>query len=252
MFKTLVPVQLDLVRQSFNANFVSVSINNAPVKNSVIDVKTGCLCATCGTVRFRNDQIVRNIGYGDYQLENVVILRSVYFPEHQRLRAGYGTDDYLISTLDLGKFNAKAKIRIFVGYALAKKAFRIYNRRTRIISETIHVTFNELTTMAFEQFSSGPELHVMTSATPSTGLVSNLVSQQPCIPQNKDDWDRLFQPMFDEYFNPPIIVVSSVQETVAPRAKVLADSPVSISISQDAPSTSIPSSQAKEHSLIIS
>nr|GEU29445.1 copia protein [Tanacetum cinerariifolium] len=58
--------------------------------------------------------------------------------------------------------------------------------------------------------------------------------------------------MFDEYFNPPTIVVSLVLEAAAPRAKVLANSPVSISISQDAPSTSIPSSQAQEHSPIIS
>nr|GEW40056.1 retrovirus-related Pol polyprotein from transposon TNT 1-94 [Tanacetum cinerariifolium] len=36
----------------------------------------------------------------------------------------------------------------------------------------------------------------------------------------KDDWDRLFQPMFDEYFNPPTIVVSPVQEAAAPRAEV--------------------------------
>nr|GFB93228.1 hypothetical protein [Tanacetum cinerariifolium] len=43
--------------------------------------------------------------------------------------------------------------------------------------------------------------------------------------------------MFDEYFNPPTIIVSPVQEAAAPRAEVLADSPVSISISQDAPST---------------
>ncbi|GJT40290.1 retrovirus-related pol polyprotein from transposon TNT 1-94 [Tanacetum coccineum] len=52
-----------------------------------------------------------------------------------------------------------------------------------------------------------------------------------------DDWDRLFQPMFDEYFNPPIIAVSPVQEAVALRAKVLADSYVSTSINHDAPST---------------
>nr|GFD57525.1 hypothetical protein [Tanacetum cinerariifolium] len=82
----------------------------------------------------------------------------------------------------------------------------------------------------------------MTPATPSTGLVSNHVSQQPCILPNRDDWDRLFQPMFDKYFNPPTIAVSLVQEATAPRAEVLADSLVSISISQDAPSTSIPSS----------
>ncbi|GJR76116.1 hypothetical protein Tco_0088481 [Tanacetum coccineum] len=58
--------------------------------------------------------------------------------------------------------------------------------------------------------------------------------------------------MFDEYFNPPIIAVSPVQEAIAPRAEVLADSPVSTSIDQDAPSTSIPSSQEHEHSPIIS
>ncbi|GKF31471.1 hypothetical protein Tco_0101269 [Tanacetum coccineum] len=92
----------------------------------------------------------------------------------------------------------------------------------------------------------------MTPATSSTGLGLNPVSQQPCIPPKRDHWDRLFQPMFDEYFNPPTIAVSSVQEAAAPRAKVLADSPVSTSIDQDAPSTSIPSSQEHEQSPIIS
>ncbi|GKC37963.1 retrovirus-related pol polyprotein from transposon TNT 1-94 [Tanacetum coccineum] len=160
----------------------------------------------------------------------------------------YPTNDYE----DLGKFDAKADIRIFIGYAPAKKAFRIYNRRTRIIYETIHVTFDELTAMASEQFSSEPGLQYMTPATSYTRLVSKHVSQQPCIPPNRDDSDHLFQPMFDEYFNPPTITVSLVQEAAAPRAKVLADSPMLISINQDAPSTSILSSQEQEHSLVIS
>ncbi|GKE21874.1 retrovirus-related pol polyprotein from transposon TNT 1-94 [Tanacetum coccineum] len=80
--------------------------------------------------------------------------------------------------------------------------------------------------MASKQFSSGPELHSMTPATANSGLVSNPVSQQPCIPLNRDDWDHLFQPMFDEYFNPPSIAISPVPEAAAPRAVVLADSPV--------------------------
>ncbi|GKA88187.1 retrovirus-related pol polyprotein from transposon TNT 1-94 [Tanacetum coccineum] len=63
---------------------------------------------------------------------------------------------------------------------------------------------------------------------------------------------KILKPMFDEYFNPPTIVVSPVQEAAAPRAEVLADSPMSTSIDQDAPSTSIPSSQEHEHSPIIS
>ncbi|GJZ96425.1 integrase, catalytic region, zinc finger, CCHC-type containing protein [Tanacetum coccineum] len=137
----------------------------------------------------------------------------------------YPTNDHE----DLGKFDAKADIGIFVGYAPVKKAFRIYNNRTRIISETIHETFDELTAMASEQFSSEPGLQYMTLVTSCTRLVSKPVSQQPCIPPNRDDWDRLFQPMFDEYFNPP-----------------------TITISPDASSTSIPSSQEQEHSLIIS
>ncbi|GJY69787.1 hypothetical protein Tco_0472769 [Tanacetum coccineum] len=43
--------------------------------------------------------------------------------------------------------------------------------------------------------------------------------------------------MFDEYFNPPTIVVSPVPVADAPRAIDLADSPVSMSIDQYAPST---------------
>nr|GEV47664.1 hypothetical protein [Tanacetum cinerariifolium] len=57
---------------------------------------------------------------------------------------------------DLGKLNGKVDIGIFVGYAPAKKAFRIYNRRTQKIMETIHVTFDELTAMDSKQFTSGP------------------------------------------------------------------------------------------------
>ncbi|GKF30207.1 integrase, catalytic region, zinc finger, CCHC-type containing protein, partial [Tanacetum coccineum] len=135
--------------------------------------------------------------------------------------------------------NAKADIGIFVGYAPTKKAFRIYNKRTQKIIETNHVTFDELTAMAFEQFSSGHGLQCMTPATSSSGLVPNPVSQQPCIPPPRDDWDCLFQPMFNEYFTPPSIAVTSVQEVVALRAMVLADSHVSTSIDQDAPSSNL-------------
>ncbi|GKD66887.1 retrovirus-related pol polyprotein from transposon TNT 1-94 [Tanacetum coccineum] len=54
--------------------------------------------------------------------------------------------------------------------------------------------------------------------------------------------------MFNEYFNSPTNDVSLVQEAAAPRVVVLADSPVSTSIDQDAPSASIPSTQEQEYS----
>ncbi|GJZ24680.1 retrovirus-related pol polyprotein from transposon TNT 1-94, partial [Tanacetum coccineum] len=109
-----------------------------------------------------------------------------------------------------------------------------------------------LTALASEQLGSGPGLQFMTPATSSSGLVTNPIPQQPCNPPPRDDCDHLFQPMFDEYFNPLTIVVSLVLVANAPRAIDLADSPVSTSIDQDAPSTSIKSTQDQEHSPIIS
>nr|GEV88430.1 retrovirus-related Pol polyprotein from transposon TNT 1-94 [Tanacetum cinerariifolium] len=58
--------------------------------------------------------------------------------------------------------------------------------------------------------------------------------------------------MFYEYFYPPTIVISPVQEVATPRAMDLTDSHVSTSIDHDAPSTSISSSQKQEHSPITS
>ncbi|GJT43961.1 retrotransposon protein, putative, ty1-copia subclass [Tanacetum coccineum] len=45
---------------------------------------------------------------------------------------------------NLGKLQPKADIGIFIGYAPTKKAFRIYNRRTKRIVETIAALKNEL------------------------------------------------------------------------------------------------------------
>ncbi|GJW86653.1 retrovirus-related pol polyprotein from transposon TNT 1-94 [Tanacetum coccineum] len=64
---------------------------------------------------------------------------------------------------DLGKFQAKADIRIFVGYAPSRKVYRIYNKRTHRLMETIHVTFDEMhQTMAPVRMSSGPNTSLST------------------------------------------------------------------------------------------
>nr|GEV71487.1 integrase, catalytic region, zinc finger, CCHC-type, peptidase aspartic, catalytic [Tanacetum cinerariifolium] len=58
---------------------------------------------------------------------------------------------------DLGKLQPTADIGIFVGYAPSRKGYRIYNKRTRRIMETIHVQFDELTEpMAPVHLSTGP------------------------------------------------------------------------------------------------
>ncbi|GJV05184.1 retrovirus-related pol polyprotein from transposon TNT 1-94 [Tanacetum coccineum] len=100
----------------------------------------------------------------------------------------YPTND----SKNLGKLQPKADIGIFIGYAPTKKAFRIYNRRTRRIIETIHVDFDELTAMASEHSSSGPALHEMTPVSLSSGLVPNPSPSTPFVPPSRSDWDLMF------------------------------------------------------------
>ena len=44
---------------------------------------------------------------------------------------------------NLGKFDAKSDEGIFVGYAISSKAYRIFNKRTLLVEESVHVSFDE-------------------------------------------------------------------------------------------------------------
>ncbi|GJR94537.1 retrovirus-related pol polyprotein from transposon TNT 1-94 [Tanacetum coccineum] len=73
---------------------------------------------------------------------------------------------------DLGKLKAKADIGFFVGYTPNRKDYRIYNKWTRQIMETIHVTFDELTKQtAPVHSSSGPTPNLLMPGPISSGLV---------------------------------------------------------------------------------
>ncbi|GJZ12652.1 hypothetical protein Tco_0547882 [Tanacetum coccineum] len=150
------------------------------------------------------------------------------------------------------KLKPKADIGIFIGYTPAKKDYRIYNRRTCLIMETIHVEFDELTAMASKQFGSGPELQLMTPGTISSGLVQNPPSTTPYVPPTKNDWDLLLQQMFNEYFNPPPSVVSLVHAVTAPRPVDTTGTPLSTSNEHDAPAASTPSTTQETQSLVLS
>nr|GEY10493.1 hypothetical protein [Tanacetum cinerariifolium] len=103
--------------------------------------------------------------------------------------------------------------------------------------------FDELTAMASEQSSSGPTLHEMTPTTISSGLMPKPTSSTPFVPQSRNDWDLLFQPLFDELLTPPPSVDPLAPEVIAPIADVIppeqaesTGSPSSTTVDQDAPS----------------
>ncbi|GKA72962.1 retrovirus-related pol polyprotein from transposon TNT 1-94 [Tanacetum coccineum] len=101
---------------------------------------------------------------------------------------------------DIRKLGAKGDIGFFIGYSADSCAYRVYNRRTKKIIETMNVTFDELSAMAFEQSSSKPRLHGMTSGQISSGLdltyaPSTITTQQP----TEGELDLLFEAMYDDY-----------------------------------------------------
>nr|GEW26023.1 hypothetical protein [Tanacetum cinerariifolium] len=101
---------------------------------------------------------------------------------------------------DIGKLGAKGDISFFIGYSVDSCAYKIYNRRTKKIMETMNVSFDELSAMAFKQRSSKPRLQSMTSGQISSGLdltyaPSTIATQKP----TEGKLDLLFEAMYDDY-----------------------------------------------------
>nr|GEZ60162.1 retrovirus-related Pol polyprotein from transposon TNT 1-94 [Tanacetum cinerariifolium] len=99
--------------------------------------------------------------------------------------------------------------------------------------------------MASEQHSLGPALNEMTPGTISLGLATTTSPLTSYVPPSRNDWDLLFQPMFDKLLNPSPSVVNQVPEAIAPIVEVIppvntdsTGSPSLTTVEQDAPSTS--------------
>ncbi|GJW55561.1 retrovirus-related pol polyprotein from transposon TNT 1-94 [Tanacetum coccineum] len=92
---------------------------------------------------------------------------------------------------DLGKMKPKADIGIFIGYSESSRGFRIYNRITKKIMETIHVKFDELTTMDSKCNNLEPGMNCTN--------FNNSSEDSQLIP-SKSDLDNLFGPLYEEYY----------------------------------------------------
>nr|GFC73935.1 hypothetical protein [Tanacetum cinerariifolium] len=96
--------------------------------------------------------------------------------------------------------------------------------------ETIHVQFDELTEpMAPVHLSTGPAPNLLTPGQISSGLVPNPVLVTPYVPPTNKDLEILFQPMFDEYLEPP-----RVERPVSP-TQAVPSAPWKRSVSSEQP-----------------
>nr|GEZ68222.1 integrase, catalytic region, zinc finger, CCHC-type, peptidase aspartic, catalytic [Tanacetum cinerariifolium] len=192
-----------------------------------------------GTVRFGNDHVAAILGFSDLQWGNILITR-VYFVEgfgHNLFSVG----EFCDSDLEAALRKNTCFVRNLEGVDLLKE--NLYNRRTKKIMETMNVSFNELSAMAFEQCSSKPGLQRMTSGQISSGLdltyALSTITQQP----TKGELNLQFEAMYDDYIGGQ----PSSAPRIVPAAQahqIRQTTTTSTSIADTAPTPTISSSQA--------
>nr|GFC91183.1 hypothetical protein [Tanacetum cinerariifolium] len=130
---------------------------------------------------------------------------------------------------NLNKMKEKGNECIFVGYYTQSRAYRVFNKRTRVIMESIHVNFDELPNKALVHNSSDPALTRQTMASVHNSTDPGPKCQKMALEHNSlsprrncqehvshrdktgttsNELDLLFSPMFDELLNGSSKVVS--------------------------------------------
>ena len=128
-----------------------------PQQNGVVERKIGTIQEMARTMLNENNLPkyfwVEAINTSCYVL-NRVLLRSILkktpykFWKNKKPNISYlkvfGCKCFILNTKDnLGNFDAKLDVGIFVGYSTSSKACRVFNNRTMVVEESIHVIFDE-------------------------------------------------------------------------------------------------------------
>ncbi|GJU88238.1 retrovirus-related pol polyprotein from transposon TNT 1-94 [Tanacetum coccineum] len=201
-----------------------------------------------GTVRTKNDQIAKIIGYGDYQLGNVTISRknNCFIRDLDGVDLLSGSKDTNLYTISLYDMLKTSHICL-LSKALNTKSWLWHHRLS-------YLNFSTLNKLAKDGLARGiPKLKFKKDHMCSACALSkcNKSSHQP---KAKDTNQEKLYLLHMDLYGPMRIenINGKIQVAATPRAVDIADSLVSTSIDQDAPSTSIPSTQKQEQSLIIS
>nr|GEV93923.1 hypothetical protein [Tanacetum cinerariifolium] len=125
---------------------------------------------------------------------------------------------FLVEAIATTRFTQNSSLEkgdacIFVGYSTQSRAYRVFNKRTRVIVETIHVNFDELPQMASDHASSDPVSQCQRTALKHDSLSPSLQCQENVPHAAKtvtmsNDLNLLFSLMFAELLNGSSQVVS--------------------------------------------
>ncbi|GJV29636.1 retrovirus-related pol polyprotein from transposon TNT 1-94 [Tanacetum coccineum] len=217
-----------------------------------------------GTIHFGNDQFSPILGYRDLVQGNITI-NKVYLlrpkSHHNLISVVNSISDLEFAILEiyvivrdlqkrrtnrdgenLDKMKEKGDPCILVGYSTQSKGYRVYNKRTRLIVESIHLRFDEI-----KEMSETSVANATSGLIPQQQKASDYDNSDP-VPQlqnvspsadtsvpSQQELDLLFGPLYDEYFNAG---TSRVNKSSSPNDN---------SAPQDTPPTSKPSTPTIVH-----
>ncbi|GJT01545.1 retrovirus-related pol polyprotein from transposon TNT 1-94 [Tanacetum coccineum] len=144
---------------------------------------------------------------------------------------------------NLDKMKEKGDPCVMVGYSTQSKGYRVYNKRTRLIVESIHIKFDEIKEMMSDHNSSdlAPQRQEMSVENVSSGLVpqgqkaSDYDNSDPVPPRQnvvpsaekpdslQQGLEFLFSPLLEEYYNPTHGLAEENNNDQAPNASFQED-----------------------------
>ncbi|GJT96492.1 retrovirus-related pol polyprotein from transposon TNT 1-94 [Tanacetum coccineum] len=141
---------------------------------------------------------------------------------------------------NLDKMKEKGDPCVMVGYSTQSKGYRVYNKRTRLIVESIHIKFDEIKEMMSDHNSSdlAPQRQEMSVENVSSGLVpqgqkasdydnsdpvpprQNVVPSAEKTDSSQQGLEFLFSPLLEEYYNPTHDQAEENNNDQAPNASI--------------------------------
>nr|GEY91671.1 hypothetical protein [Tanacetum cinerariifolium] len=232
----------------FSKNKTSVTACNDSLNAKNLNVNF--VCATCGNVNLNvsmplgnasraanvlDPQTSRGSNVSNTSLSSNSFAARRDYPIHRQLWKPSVKFFYIFVTLsyivrdgeNLDKMKEKGDACIFVGYSTQSRAYRVFNKRTRVIVETIHVNFDELPQMVSDHVSSDPAPKCQTMALEHDSLSLSPKCQENVPHTDKtvtmlNELDLLFSLMFEELLNGSSQVVlksSAATATDAPHQR---------------------------------
>nr|GEZ93502.1 retrovirus-related Pol polyprotein from transposon TNT 1-94 [Tanacetum cinerariifolium] len=178
-----------VLKEDFDTVGISHQMSSVRTPQQNGAISTACFTQNCSIIHRRFNKTPYEIVNGKkLNISFLYVFGALCYPKNDRE--------------DIGKLGAKGDIGFFIGYSADSCAYRVYNCQTKKIMETMNVSFDELSVMAFEQRSSKPRLNSMTSRHISLGLdltyaLSTIITQQP----SEGELDLLFEAMYDDYIS---------------------------------------------------